>query len=435
MPDVAGGDGLDDGRHPDEVGAERRRPCASRPASRSAARGSPRYTPSGSVGSTSWASARSRALYRSVRSTNRGASGGCGSSPRERRAAGQVEVVGDQDGLADRPVLAQRAGAVGEHDGAAAGGGRRAHAVGDDVRVVALVQVQAPEVQQHPHRHRRRPSATSRPWPTAVGGGTRGGRPATTSVPRQPGGVGATLPPRAEHDGDVVALDARAPAQLGRCCRRVAVGRSGRTGWRTRLRILRSRSVRTIEWRGDHAVLVDQTLLPDEISWLEVRDVDTMIDAIRRLAVRGAPAIGVAGGVRRRHGRPRRRTGRPRTRPRRGRGRADRRARPTAVNLGVGRRPRAAAPGRRDGSRRRRGGGHGARRTCAPTRRSAPAAPRCSSRACGAGRPRVHTHCNAGALACVEWGTALGIVRALHERGQLVSVTADETRPLLQGRG
>ena len=46
---------------------------------------------------------------------------------------------------------------------------------------------------------------------------------------------------------------------------------------------------------------------------------------------------------------------------------------------------------------------------------------------------RVHTHCNTGGLACVEWGTALGIVRALHDRGRLVSVTADETRPLLQG--
>ena len=50
-----------------------------------------------------------------------------------------------------------------------------------------------------------------------------------------------------------------------------------------------------------------------------------------------------------------------------------------------------------------------------------------------AGGLRVHTHCNAGGLACVEWGTALGIVRALHERGELASVTADETRPLLQG--
>jgi S-methyl-5-thioribose-1-phosphate isomerase len=46
---------------------------------------------------------------------------------------------------------------------------------------------------------------------------------------------------------------------------------------------------------------------------------------------------------------------------------------------------------------------------------------------------RLHTHCNAGALACVEWGTALGVVRVLHERGAVGRVYADETRPLLQG--
>jgi S-methyl-5-thioribose-1-phosphate isomerase len=50
------------------------------------------------------------------------------------------------------------------------------------------------------------------------------------------------------------------------------------------------------------------------------------------------------------------------------------------------------------------------------------------------GQPiQVHTHCNTGALACVEWGTALGVVRALHERGVLEHVYVDETRPLLQG--
>jgi S-methyl-5-thioribose-1-phosphate isomerase len=51
----------------------------------------------------------------------------------------------------------------------------------------------------------------------------------------------------------------------------------------------------------------------------------------------------------------------------------------------------------------------------------------------GAGRVRVLTHCNAGALATVEWGTALGVVRALHQRGRLGEVFAGETRPLLQG--
>jgi S-methyl-5-thioribose-1-phosphate isomerase len=46
---------------------------------------------------------------------------------------------------------------------------------------------------------------------------------------------------------------------------------------------------------------------------------------------------------------------------------------------------------------------------------------------------RLHTHCNAGALACVDIGTALGVVRAVHARGLLDRVYAGETRPLLQG--
>ena len=46
---------------------------------------------------------------------------------------------------------------------------------------------------------------------------------------------------------------------------------------------------------------------------------------------------------------------------------------------------------------------------------------------------RVHTHCNTGALACLGWGTALGVIRALHTDGVLTNVIVDETRPLLQG--
>jgi methylthioribose-1-phosphate isomerase len=46
---------------------------------------------------------------------------------------------------------------------------------------------------------------------------------------------------------------------------------------------------------------------------------------------------------------------------------------------------------------------------------------------------RLLTHCNTGWLAAVEWGTALGIITVLHERGQVEHVYADETRPLLQG--
>jgi methylthioribose-1-phosphate isomerase len=51
----------------------------------------------------------------------------------------------------------------------------------------------------------------------------------------------------------------------------------------------------------------------------------------------------------------------------------------------------------------------------------------------GASKLRVLTHCNTGALATTGWGTALGVIRELHERGALDVVYVDETRPLLQG--
>ena len=51
---------------------------------------------------------------------------------------------------------------------------------------------------------------------------------------------------------------------------------------------------RTIEWKDDHIRLLDQTLLPLQEKYIEIRTLDQMCDAIVRLAVRGAPAIGVA---------------------------------------------------------------------------------------------------------------------------------------------
>jgi S-methyl-5-thioribose-1-phosphate isomerase len=56
-----------------------------------------------------------------------------------------------------------------------------------------------------------------------------------------------------------------------------------------------------------------------------------------------------------------------------------------------------------------------------------------ASAAGGHAKLRVHTHCNTGSLACLGWGTALGVIRALHESGSLEHVIVDETRPLLQG--
>ncbi len=189
--------------------------------------------------------------------------------------------------------------------------------------------------------------------------------------------------------------------------------------------------MRTIEWRGDHVVLVDQTRLPHETVWLEVRNVDTMIDAIRRLAVRGAPAIGVAGGFAvALAARQAEAEGRG---PEFVRAEAERiaAARPTAVNL--------AWAVRRVVARVDEGADAVLAEALAVCEEDVVTNRALAQRGADVvleltGRPvRVHTHCNAGGLACVEWGTALGIVRALNERGVLTSVTADETRPLLQG--
>jgi methylthioribose-1-phosphate isomerase len=54
-------------------------------------------------------------------------------------------------------------------------------------------------------------------------------------------------------------------------------------------------------------------------------------------------------------------------------------------------------------------------------------------KACGPQPLRVETHCNTGSLACLGWGTALGVIRALHDQAAIGHVIVDETRPLLQG--
>ncbi|MFI6986770.1 S-methyl-5-thioribose-1-phosphate isomerase [Nonomuraea wenchangensis] len=175
--------------------------------------------------------------------------------------------------------------------------------------------------------------------------------------------------------------------------------------------------MRTIDWVDGAIELIDQTLLPDKCVTLRVHTVDDLVDAIRRLAVRGAPALGVAGAL--------------------GVVLADgdqeliarlRAARPTAVNLAWGV-DRAAA---------RLGEGREAVLAAALRLRDDDIA---ACRAMGergadlleGDRLRIMTVCNTGALAAVEHGTALGVVRTLHERGRLAEVLALETRPLLQG--
>jgi S-methyl-5-thioribose-1-phosphate isomerase len=187
-----------------------------------------------------------------------------------------------------------------------------------------------------------------------------------------------------------------------------------------------------LTWRDDHIEALDQTALPHQVRVLRLGTVDELIGAITRLAVRGAPVLGAAGAfgvVLALHQAERDGWDAARLDAEIGRIAA---ARPTAVNLG---REVAAVSARIPEGR-------------APVEAAAAAVSEASvtaSRelslrgaaylrdACGPGRLRVHTHCNTGALACLGWGTALGVIRALHEAGALDQVIVDETRPLLQG--
>jgi methylthioribose-1-phosphate isomerase len=186
--------------------------------------------------------------------------------------------------------------------------------------------------------------------------------------------------------------------------------------------------VRTIDWVDGAVELIDQTALPGRTAVLRITAVEDLVTAIRSLAVRGAPAIGVAGafGVAlAAHQHP------DDEQARRKAVQLLETARPTAVNLARGVR-RAAA---------RLADGPDAVLAEACAVRDAEIAASAAMAVRGAdlvaelcgGRPRLLTHCNAGALAAVVGGTALAVVGELHRRGALAGVVASETRPLLQG--
>jgi S-methyl-5-thioribose-1-phosphate isomerase len=186
--------------------------------------------------------------------------------------------------------------------------------------------------------------------------------------------------------------------------------------------------VRTIDWVDGAIKTIDQTRLPSQTVYLRLSTVDDLIAAVRCLAIRGAPALGVAGALgvalaAREYGES------PEALADAVRRIAT--ARPTAVNLArctgrvAARLPEgfeavlAEALAVRDEE---------IEASAAMARLGADLV----AELCGE-RPRLLTHCNSGALATVVGGTALGVVFELHRRTGLGGVVASETRPLLQG--
>jgi methylthioribose-1-phosphate isomerase len=188
-------------------------------------------------------------------------------------------------------------------------------------------------------------------------------------------------------------------------------------------------SFRTIDWKDGAVVLIDQTLLPHTEEWVRIGDAAAMVDAIKRLAVRGAPALGVAGAygvalAARVHP-----PGSPEFEEV---VRSLRSARPTAANLARMVDRAAAVAG--EGYERVLREAHALRdeelaASLSMGERGADLVQELVTR-----RPiRTMTICNTGGLATVERGTALAVIQTLHERGVLGEALVLETRPVLQG--
>jgi methylthioribose-1-phosphate isomerase len=190
-----------------------------------------------------------------------------------------------------------------------------------------------------------------------------------------------------------------------------------------------------IRWEDGHLKLLDQTRLPDTEAWLDCESPEQVADAIRCLAVRGAPAIGVAAayglvlGIQTVRGPE---------------GLAARfaevaellgRTRPTAVNLRW-----ALERGREVFERNAAGGPEESARALLAWANALHAEDVRVNRKIGehgaalfGQGSRVLTHCNAGALATAGYGTALGVIQSAWAEGNVGMVWVDETRPLLQG--
>jgi methylthioribose-1-phosphate isomerase len=193
--------------------------------------------------------------------------------------------------------------------------------------------------------------------------------------------------------------------------------------------------IETIQWTPEGVVMIDQTKIPAEETYVTCRDSHQVAEAIRSMVIRGAPAIGVAAamgvaiGV----------------------AKADRSqpldpqveaictelagTRPTAVNLfwGIDRMKKLYGQLRGKPYEEVR---DSLIREAILVREEDIAINRAIGKH-GAGLipdgGTVLTHCNAGALATAGYGTALGVIRAAVEEGKKIGVYADETRPFLQG--
>lgn len=194
--------------------------------------------------------------------------------------------------------------------------------------------------------------------------------------------------------------------------------------------------MRTIEWNDGKVTTIDQTRLPQETVFIEMRSSSAVAEAIETMRIRGAPLLGVAAGfalaLTAFHSGARQKD--ELLHELEGSAEIIRRTRPTAVNLfwALDRILNKAKSFRGTVEGLSRFVVEEAQKIADEDASVNHLMGRIGSQLVSDGDV-VLTHCNAGALATVEYGTALGVIRASWEQGKKVSVFATETRPKLQG--
>lgn len=194
---------------------------------------------------------------------------------------------------------------------------------------------------------------------------------------------------------------------------------------------------KTIEWQGDRVRLIDQRKLPLEVRYLDCKDAASVAQAIRTMAIRGAPAIGVAAAMGIALAAKKIRSHRLEI----FREKIEEvchqmgQTRPTAVNLfwAIDRMRKVLDQFHNDDIERmklrlEKEALRIYREDLEVNRKIGE-----NGKVLIKNGDRVLTHCNAGGLATAGYGTALGVIRTAWYEGKRFSVFVDETRPLLQG--
>ena len=194
-------------------------------------------------------------------------------------------------------------------------------------------------------------------------------------------------------------------------------------------------TLRTVEWKDNSVIMIDQTKLPNELVFVKYTDYNDVAQAIRTLVVRGAPAIGVSGafGMALAALQSKSETKEGLLSDLEKAKKTLFETRPTAVNLAWGlQKIMQVAKNAENVDEIRKSAVEAAKQMAEDDIQTNMSIGKNGSDLFD-DNDTIMTHCNAGALATVGYGTALGVIRATKESGKNIKVIATETRPVQQG--